>query len=105
MSSTFGACKTDSQIGFRGLTFEQEHSVARKSRRSLVWPGAILAGLTLGGYVFTAWPEADTPAAKAQPVRVTPRAVPGNLVIYELESTLLVDSLTATATPERVDAH
>jgi hypothetical protein len=118
MSPTFGSCKTNSQTGFHDLTFEQEGPVSFNARKSLAWPAMILAGLTLGGYVVTAWPDGDTAPAQAQPLRVTSSddsepartlasvtraGYPGDLIIYELESTLLVDSIMAT--PQRVDAH
>jgi hypothetical protein len=78
----------------------------------------ILAGLTLGGYVVTAWPDPNTAPAQAQPLRGTASGVsepartlasatravyPSDLVMYELESTMLIDSIMAT--PQRVDAH
>jgi hypothetical protein len=67
----------------------------------------ILTGLTLGGYVATTWRQDEAPVARAQPTRTLTGAAhtvfPGDLLIYELESTLLVDEITAT--PQRVDAH
>ena len=77
----------------------------------------ILAGLALGGYVAAAWPD-STPAAKshavdltASPTRSPKRQLakaadtvyPGSIFVYELQSTMLVDSIMAT--PQRVDAH
>ncbi|HUQ23378.1 MAG TPA: hypothetical protein VM049_10245 [Gaiellaceae bacterium] len=114
MSSTFGACKTHSQVSFHGWAYEHEQGVSSNARKRLAWPAMVIAGLTLGGYVLTSWPDAHTPAAKAQPQRATApqpartlasasRPYSGDLMIYELESTLLVDSITAA--PQRVDAH
>ena len=86
-------------------------------RGSLVLPAVILAGLGLGGYVAVAWPD-TTPAAKshavdltASPTRSPKRQLtkaadtvyPGSIFVYELRSTMLIDSIMAT--PQRVDAH
>ena len=73
----------------------------------------ILAGLVLGAYAFAAWPDA-TPTAKPQPARVNAEpgrelasaargAYPGDIFVYELPSTMLIDSIMAT--PQPVDAH
>ena len=80
------------------------------ARRSLVWPATILAGLALGGSVLAAWPDAAPPTVPPQASvdvnsgRELVGAVhPGAIFVYELPSTMLVDSITAT--PQRVDAH
>ena len=82
-------------------------------RRALVWPAMILAGLALGGYAVTAWPDSPS-TAKSQSARVNAEpgrklasagaaAYPGDIFVYELPSTMLIDSIMAT--PQPVDAH
>ena len=83
------------------------------ARGALVWPATILAGLALGGYAFAVWPD-TTPAAKSHPARVDAEpgrelasaaggAHSGDIFVYELQSSMLIDSIMAT--PQRVDAH
>lgn len=82
-------------------------------RRSFLWPAMTLAGLTLGGYVVTAWPEtAPTAEVNAAPRESSPKrqlagvvgaAYDSNIFVYELRSVMLIDSIMAT--PQRVDAH
>jgi hypothetical protein len=77
----------------------------------------ILAGLGLGGSVAVAWPEAPS-AARAHAVDLAASAgtspkrslanapdtiYPGSIFVYELRSSMLIDSIMAT--PQRVDAH
>lgn len=84
-----------------------------KARGALVWPATILAGLALGGYALAAWPD-TTPAANSDPARVDAEpgrelasaargAYLGDIFVYELRSSMLIDSIMAT--PQRVDAH
>ena len=87
------------------------------ARGTLVWPAMILAGLALGGYAFVAWPR-TTSSTKSPPARMSGSvdtepgrelasvggaAYPGDIFVYELPSTMLVDSIMATQQP--VDAH
>ena len=87
------------------------------ARGSLVWPAMILAGLALGGYAVAAWPD-TTSTAKSHAVPVTASvdtdsareltAVAGapdrsDLFVYELRSTLLLDTIISA--PQPVDAH
>jgi hypothetical protein len=60
----------------------------------------ILAGLGLGGYVAVVWPD-TTPAANSHAVDTA--VYPGSIFVYELRSSMLIDSIMAT--PQRVDAH
>jgi hypothetical protein len=93
------------------LTFEQGGPVTFSAREALVWPAMILAGLALGGYAFGAWPET---ASNPPPARATPdpgralagtagSAYLGDIFVYELPSTMLIDAIMAT--PQPVDAH
>lgn len=86
-------------------------------RGTLIWPAMTLAGLALGGYVYTAWPEAAVPKppiAKSQPVRATASVdsypeselagvagafYPGYLYVYEVSPTPLLDALIAAPQP------
>ena len=76
----------------------------------------ILAGLALGGYAFAAWPElrlrlrsrsrsttVETPNPGASSPASVETAYPGDIFVYELPSTMLIDSIMAT--PQPVDAH
>ena len=83
------------------------------ARGALVWPAMILTGLALGGYAFGAWPD-TTPVANSDPTRVDAEpgrelasaasgAHSGDIFVYELQSSMLIDSIMAT--PQPVDAH
>ena len=82
-------------------------------RRTLLWPAMILAGLALGGYAFAAWPDPipsatshHAPVSAAAPERELASvggAYPSDIFVYELRSTMLIDSIMAT--PQPVDAH
>jgi len=102
--------------------------VTLTARGTLVWPAMTLAGLVLGGYVYTAWPDTTprivrlpygeampkSPAARPQAVRTTASVdsypeselagvagafYPGYLYVYEVSSTPLLDVLIAAPEP------
>lgn len=94
------------------------------ARGSLVWLGMILAGFALGGYVLVSWPDTSSRIVRlpygesmpktphSQPVR-TAAAVDspqselsgdaafslGDLVVYELGPTPLLDAVIAAPAP------
>ena len=87
------------------------------ARGTLVWPAVILAGLALGAFAFVAWPH-TTAGTKSHPARVSGSvgtepgrelasvggsAQRGDIFVYELPSSMLIDSIMAT--PQPVDAH
>ena len=98
MSQTFGVCKFAS---FLHLTCEQEERVTSLTRGSLVWPAMTLAGLVLGAYVYTAWPETAAPKSptaesRSKLVRTTASV---DSIVYELSPTPLLDALISAPEP------
>ena len=95
------------------------------ARGSLVWLGMILAGFALGGYVLVSWPDTSSRIVRlpygesmpqtppSQPVRTTAAVdsseselagvagtiSPGDLVVYELGPTPLLDAVIAAPAP------
>ena len=64
-------------------------------------PAIVLSGLGLGGYVAAAWP--NTTATAKPEARVAEVVYPSSIFVYELRSTMLIDSIMAAQEP--VDAH
>lgn len=84
--------------------------MALRAHAALVWPAMILSGLVLGAFAFAAWPDSNAMAkptsANAEPGRElagVAGSYSGDIFVYELRSTMLIDSIMST--PQPVDAH